>query len=84
MAKGELHYIRQGTALLFPSCLYHQLVYIEEHTIKLCLFLEDTEEIIAPESSARTTCGWGIRQQSDLFINKLKWSLGGKNHEEEK
>ena len=43
------------TDLSFPSCLYNQSIYAEEHTRKICLFLEDTEEIIALESSARTT-----------------------------
>ena len=75
MTKSELHYKRQGTALLFPLCLHHQSIYAEGHTIKLCLFLKDTEEITAPESSARTTRNQRIRQHSDSVINKLKWSL---------
>ena len=66
MTKSESDYERQETALSFPSCLYHKSVYAEENTMKLCLFLEDTENIIASESSARTTCDQRIRQQSDL------------------
>ena len=61
MTKSELHYERQGTALLFPSCLYHQSVYVEDHTMKLCFILEDTKEIISPELSARTTRGQRVR-----------------------
>ena len=43
--------------------------------MKLCLFLEDTENTIASESSAQITRGQKIRQQSDLVTNKLKWNL---------
>ena len=55
MTKSELVYERQGTALSFPSCLYHKSFQLEENTMELCLFLEDTDSIIASESSCQTT-----------------------------
>ena len=70
MTKSDFFYKRQRTALSFPSCLYHKSVHAEETKMKLCLFLKDKENIIAPESSAQTTCGERLRQQSDLVTKK--------------
>ena len=54
MTKSKLSYARQGTALAFPSGLFHRSVQADEHTMKLCLFLHDTVPIIDLYTSTRT------------------------------
>ena len=55
MTKSKLAYARQGTALAFPSGLFHRLVQADERTMRLCLFFENTEPIINLDTSTRIT-----------------------------
>ena len=69
MTKDNYNYEGQGTSIAFPLCLYHKSVWAEERTMKLCMFLKDTDDIIEQDQVGRITQNMRIRRQSDKIKN---------------